>query len=97
MMNLTPYLINFLANTVRIFNKNLKNAIRASLTYESKFLTMIATEELSGITEILSRTDLTPRHRADFYEKRERSGKKKHFMGLISQWSGKNKFLNDQK
>ena len=76
MMNLTPYLINFLANTVRIFNKNLKNAIRASLTYESKFLTMIATEELSGITEILSRTDLTPRHRADFYEKRERSGKK---------------------
>ena len=89
MMNLKPYLINFLANTVRIFNKNLKNAKRASLTYESKFLTMIATEELSGITEILSRTDLTPRHRADFYEKRERSGKKKHLMDLISQWSGK--------
>ena len=76
MMNLTPYLINFLANTVRIFNKNIKKAKRASLTYESKFLTMLATEELSGITEILSRTDLTPRHRADFYEKRERSGKK---------------------
>ena len=40
-----------------------------------KLVNKLATEELSGITEILSRTDLTPRHRADFYEKRERSGK----------------------
>ena len=30
---------------------------------------------MSGISEILSRTNLTPRHRADFYEKRDRFGK----------------------